>query len=65
MQRALARPRLREEALDLIVLNGADEPVELFRFFRRSRDGRDLVVLRQQNRQAQADITYACNGNLH
>ena len=62
---ALARPRLRQDALYLIILNGADELVELFRLFRRSRDGCDLVVLRQQNRQTQADITYACNSDFH
>ena len=56
---------LAEETLDLFVLDRADELVELFRLGFGGGDGGDFVFLGEQDSQAEADISDACDGYLH
>ena len=63
----LAAPclRLPEETLDLIVLDGADELVQLLCLCLGGSDSCHLMVLRQQHRQGEPYISNACHGDLH
>ena len=62
---ALPLERLAEEALDLIVLNRANELIEFVRLRRRSGYSSNFVVLCQQHGQRQTDIADTGNGDIH
>ena len=58
-------PGFAEETLDLIILYRAEELVEFLRFFLCCGNGRDFMLLGEQDGKAQADISYSGNCNLH
>ena len=65
VQRPLSLPGLPEKALDLIVLDGAEKGVQLVRLGLGGGDGRDLMLLGQQDGQAQPHIPHTGNRDLH
>ena len=62
---ALPRLGLRQEALDLVVLDGRYVAVDLLDFLGHDVQGVHLVVLREQDGEGQADVTGTGDGNLH
>lgn len=67
MQVELALPRLglRQEALDLVVLDGRHIVVDLLDLLGNDVQRVNLVVLREQDGEGQTDVTGACDSNLH
>ncbi len=65
VQGPFSGPRLLKKALDLIVLDGTDELIELVRLLFRGGDCRHLVLLGQKHRERKAHISDASNCNLH
>lgn len=67
MQVELALPRLglREEALDLVVLDGRYVAVDLLDLLGHDVQSVDLVVLREQNGEGQADVAGTGDSDLH
>ena len=66
MQVELALPRLclRQEALDLVVLDGRLVVVDLLDLLRNDVHRGDLVMLRQQRRKRQAHVARSGNSNF-
>lgn len=67
MQVELALPRLglRQEALDLVVLNGRYVAVDLLDLLGDDVKRVDLVVLREQDGEGQADVAGTGDSDLH
>ena len=67
MQVELALPRLclRQEALDLIVLDGRHVAVDLLDLLGHDVQRVHLVVLREQDGEGQADVAGTGDSNLH
>lgn len=67
VQVELSLPRLclRQEALDLVVLDGRLVAVDLLDLLGHDVQRVDLVVLREQDGEGQADVAGAGDGNLH
>lgn len=67
MQVELALPRLglRQEALDLVVLDGRYVAVDLLDFLGDDVKRVDLVVLREQDGEGQADVAGTGDSDLH
>ena len=67
MQVELALPRLclRQEALNLVVLDGRYVVVDLLDLLGHDVQRVDLVVLREQNGEGQADVAGTGNSDLH
>ena len=65
IQLAFAGICLSEEALNLIILNRADELVQLIGFGRCGRDSCYFMILCEENCQRETDISYACNCDFH
>ncbi len=65
VQLAFAGICLPEETLDFIVLNRANELVQLFSFCRCGRDCCYFMILCEENSQRETDISYACYCNFH
>lgn len=62
---ALPRLGLREEALDLVVLDGRNVVVDLIDLLGHDVQRVDLVVLREQDGEGQADVAGAGDSDLH
>ena len=67
MQVELALPRLglRQEALDLVVLDGRLVVVDLLNLFGHDVQRMHLVVLREQDGEGQADVAGTGDSDLH
>lgn len=62
---ALPHLGLRQEALDLVVLDGRHEVVDLLDLLGNDVQRVHLVVLREQDGEGQTDIAGSGDGNLH
>ena len=56
--------RFRQIFFDILVLDRRDKLIDLFYLFGKDVDCRDFIVLSQQDRQGQAYITGARNGDV-